>query len=254
MHSGVRTVVALSFACQSVLKPGLCRRLGLCSIHVESCFQELSAAPPWRRQEGLGAEGSEQPMVHHELPQQPAQSQTGGTGMLGAHRLPQHPLTRGAAAIMCTLPLSPENQRVQLQLVGIEKLPTSVDPGWSWFICRCMLVSSIPVPEAVPALPSLLCDLQHLPCVSSQTPVSSHMEAPPTLTDKSSLLGFVPTQLHLAALWQSRDQQVCVSAPPVTPRGTELVTPTLPSPTVSCALCKRARPIPRAKPLSSGTL
>lgn len=168
--------------------------------------------------------------------------------------MPQHPLTRGAAAIMGTLPLSPENQRVQLQLVGIEKPPTSVDPGWSWFICRCMLVSSIPVPEAVPALPSLLCDLQHLPCVSSQTPVSSHMEAPPTLTDKSSLLGFVPTQLHLAALWQSRDQQVCVSAPPVTPRGTELVTPTLPSPTVSCALCKRARPIPRAKPLSSGTL
>ncbi|KFO54052.1 Disks large-associated protein 4 [Corvus brachyrhynchos] len=60
-------------------------------------------------------------------------------------------------------------------------------------------------------------------------------------------------QLHLAALWQSGDQQVCVSVPPVTPRGTELVTPTLPSPTVSCALCKRARPIPRAKPLSSGS-
>lgn len=180
-------------------------------------------------------------------------------GLLGAHRLPQHTLTHGAAAIMCTLPLSLENQRVQLQLIGIERPPThctSVDPGWSWFICQCMLVSSISVPETVPALPSLLCDLQHLPCVSSQTPVSSHMETPPALTDKSLLLGFVPTQLHLAALWQSRDHQVCVcvSAPLVTPRGTELVTPRLPSPTVSCALCKRARPIPRAKPLPSGTL
>lgn len=114
---------------------------------------------------------------------------------------------------MCTLPLSPENQRVQLQLIGIERPPThctSVDPGWNWFICQCMLVSSIPVPETVPALPSLLCDLQHLLCMSSQTPVSSHMETPPALTDKPPLLGFVPTQLHLAALWQSRDHQVCV--------------------------------------------
>lgn len=30
--------------------------------------------------------------------------------------------------------------------------------------------------------------------------------------------------------------------------------PTLPSPTMSCALCKRVRPIPRAKPFPSGTL
>lgn len=116
---------------------------------------------------------------------------------------------------------------------------------------KCMLVSSIPV--SVPALPSLLCDLQHLPFLSSQTPVSSHMERSLTLTDKSHLLGFVPTQLHHAALWQSGDYQVCVCvSTPVTSRGTELVTQTLPSPTVSCALGKRAKPIPRAKP--SGTL
>lgn len=123
VQSGVRTVVALSFACQSVLKPGRCWRLGLCSIHVQSCFQELSAAPPWRHQEGLGAEGSEQLIMHQELPRQPAQSQTGGTGMLGAHRLPQHPLTCGAAAITCTLPLPLKTREFSCSWLGLRSLP-----------------------------------------------------------------------------------------------------------------------------------
>lgn len=82
VHSGVRTVVSLSFTCQSVLK-SLQETMGLCSIRVQSCFQELSAAPLWRHQEGLRAEGSEQPTVCQELRRQPAQSQTGGTGIAG---------------------------------------------------------------------------------------------------------------------------------------------------------------------------
>lgn len=256
VHSGVRTVVSLSFVSQSVLK-SLQETMGLCSIRVQSCFQELTAAPPWRHQEGLGAEGSEQPMVCQELHRHQPRARLVALGLLGAHQLPQHPLTWGTAAIMCTLPLSPENHRVQLQLVGIERPPTkhrSVDPGWSSFIHPGMLVSSIPVPEAVPALPSLLCDLRHLPCESRQTPVFSHMETPPTLTDKSPLPGFVPTQLHCAAFWQSKITRCVSPAAPVTPRGTELVAPTLPSPTMSCALCKGVRPIPRAKPVPPGTL
>lgn len=243
--------------CESVRAEVLQETMGLCSIRVQSCFQELTAAPPWRHQEGLGAEGSEQPMVCQELHRHQPRARLVALGLLGAHQLPQHPLTWGTAAIMCTLPLSPENHRVQLQLVGIERPPTkhrSVDPGWSSFIHPGMLVSSIPVPEAVPALPSLLCDLQHLPCESRQTPVFSHMETPPTLTDKSPLPGFVPTQLHCAALWQSKITRCVSPAAPVTPRGTELVAPTLPSPTMSCALCKGVRPIPRAKPVPPGTL
>lgn len=43
VHSGVRTVVSLSFACQSVLK-SLQEPMGLCSIRVQSCFQELRAS------------------------------------------------------------------------------------------------------------------------------------------------------------------------------------------------------------------
>lgn len=98
---------------------------------------------------------------------------------------------------------------------------------------KCMLVSSIPV--SVPALPSLLCDLQHLPFLSSQTPVSSHMERSLTLTDKSHLLGFVPAQLHHAALWQSGDYQVCVCQHPCHIKGDRAGDPNTAEP--HCELC-----------------
>lgn len=123
--------------------------------------------------------------------------------------------------MMCTLSLSPENQRGQLQLAGVERPPTKRPH----VCCSRMELVHPPVHAGLihPSARGSSCPALTFVCpptssfVSHQTPVSSHRETPPTLTDKSPLLGFIPMQLHRAALAVRGSPGVCVSAPPVTP-------------------------------------
>lgn len=60
-------------------------------------------------------------MMHQELHRQPAQSQTGGTGIAGIIMTATAPTHTRGCCQMCALPPSPENQRGQLQLARIER-------------------------------------------------------------------------------------------------------------------------------------
>lgn len=113
-REGVRTVTFLSFACKSMSEAR--------SLHEDNWWAEPVVSPCLNchltaecstsmKTSEAGAGGSEQPTMC----QANTKTRTSSTVMLGTCQLPQHPLTRGAAIIMCILPAFLRTT-VQLQL------------------------------------------------------------------------------------------------------------------------------------------